>query len=257
MAWPQTWLWVPGATLLYLLLPLYFPNGRLLSPRWRWFSRFIIAAAVAMAIVAAVIPGETAIQVRGDEGAIVNPLGLGRLRSVIPASPARLLDATIPALVFGLFCGATTSLLLRFHRAKGVERQQLKWLTYALTTFVLLIAVNSLFRIATPFGGLYLVCIPVAVGIAILRHNLYDIDLLINRTLVYGALTASVIGIYVFAVGYLGSAFRRGADLAPESGRHFVISLVATGVVAVLFQPLREQLQRAVNRLMYGERDEP
>ncbi|MBA2691802.1 MAG: GAF domain-containing sensor histidine kinase, partial [Rubrobacter sp.] len=88
-----------------------------------------------------------------------------------------------------------------------------------------------------------------AIGVAILRHNLYDIDFIINRTLLYGALTACVVGIYVFVVGYLGTLFRTEGSLA--------ISLLATGVVAVAFQPLRDKLQRTINRLMYGERDEP
>src|SRR5439155_9756124 len=91
--------------------------------------------------------------------------------------------------------------------------------------------------------------IPLSLGLAILRYRLWGIDVIINRTLVYGALTASVVGLYVLVVGYLGALFRTGGNLA--------ISLVATGLVAILFQPLRGRLQRAVNRLMYGERDEP
>jgi signal transduction histidine kinase len=91
--------------------------------------------------------------------------------------------------------------------------------------------------------------ISVAVGFAVLKHRLYDIDIVINRTLVYGTLTASVVVIYVLVVGYLGALFRTGGNLP--------ISLLATGLVAVLFQPLRGRLQRGVDRLMYGERDEP
>jgi signal transduction histidine kinase len=91
--------------------------------------------------------------------------------------------------------------------------------------------------------------IPVSIGVAILRYRLWDIDLIINRSLVYSTLTASVMSLYVLIVGYLGTRFQTGSDL--------IISLVATGVVAVMFQPLRERLQRGVNRLMYGERDEP
>ena len=91
--------------------------------------------------------------------------------------------------------------------------------------------------------------IPLAIGIGILRYRLWDIDPIINRTLVYGALTVAVVAIYVLVVGYLGVLFRTGSNLA--------ISLLATGVVAVLFQPLRDRLQRGVNRLMYGERDVP
>src|SRR5207237_3676934 len=97
---------------------------------------------------------------------------------------------------------------------------------------------------------LALVALPLSAAIAILRHHLYDIDLLINRTLVYGGLTACVVAIYVLVVGYLGLLFQ-------TSGSSTVIALAATGLVAVLFQPLRERLQRGVNRLLYGQRDEP
>jgi signal transduction histidine kinase len=93
------------------------------------------------------------------------------------------------------------------------------------------------------------VSIPITAGIAILRYRLYDIDILINRTLVYGALTVIVVGLYVVVVGYLGALFRTSGNL--------LISLIATGVVALLFQPLRIWLQRGVNRLTYGQRDEP
>lgn len=91
--------------------------------------------------------------------------------------------------------------------------------------------------------------VPLSIGIAILRHHLFDIDLLINRTLVYGTLTASVVGLYVLVVGGLGAVFQTGGNL--------LISLIATALVAVLFAPLRERLQRGANRLLYGERDNP
>jgi len=91
--------------------------------------------------------------------------------------------------------------------------------------------------------------IPVAIGIAILRHQLYDIDIIINRTLVYGILTASIAGLYVLVVVSLGTLFQAQGNL--------VISLFATGLIAVLFHPLRSRLQHGVNRLMYGERDDP
>jgi signal transduction histidine kinase len=94
-----------------------------------------------------------------------------------------------------------------------------------------------------------LLVLPVFTYIAILRHRLYDIDLLINRTLVYGALTACVVLIYVLAVGGLGALFQARGNLA--------VSLLATGLVAVVFQPLRSRLQGGVNRMMYGERDDP
>jgi hypothetical protein len=90
--------------------------------------------------------------------------------------------------------------------------------------------------------------LPAAVAIAVLKYRLYDIDLLINRTLVYGALTACIVGVYVLVVGYVGAVFQVHGD---------AVSLLAAGIVAVVFQPLRERLQRGVNRLLYGQRHEP
>jgi signal transduction histidine kinase len=94
--------------------------------------------------------------------------------------------------------------------------------------------------------------IPLSIGIAVLRYHLFDIDILINRTLLYGALTVSVVGIYVLVVGYLSVLFRTAGGQ-----RQFAISVLATGLVALLFQPLRYRLQRGINRLMYGDRDDP
>jgi len=97
-----------------------------------------------------------------------------------------------------------------------------------------------------------LLLIPLSIGIAILRYHLFDIDILINRTLVYSSLTISVVGIYVLVVGYLSVLFRTAGGQG-----QLAISVLATGLVALLFQPLRNRLQRGINRLMYGERDDP
>ena len=97
-----------------------------------------------------------------------------------------------------------------------------------------------------------LLLIPLSIGIAVLRYHLFDIDILINRTLVYGALTVSVVGIYVLVVSYLSVLFQ-----TTQGAGQLAISVLATGLVALLFQPLRIRLQRGINRLMYGERDDP
>ena len=162
------------------------------------------------------------------------------------------------------------SQVYRYRRvSNGVQRQQTKWvvfgITLALTGFL---GINLMLEavapvpdsagavLATLVGAtiIYLgvLLIPLSIGIAILRHHLFDIDLLINRTLVYGALTVSVVGIYVLVVGYLGASFH----MAGGQG-NLALSVLATGLVALLFQPLRNRLQRGVNRLMYGERDDP
>src|SRR5262249_1641042 len=97
--------------------------------------------------------------------------------------------------------------------------------------------------------GFGLALIPISIGIAILRYRLWDIDVIITRALLYGALTASVVGLYVLVVGALGALLQLPGNL--------LISLLATGLLAVVFQPLRQRLQRSVNRLIYGERDDP
>ena len=138
---------------------------------------------------------------------------------------------------------------VRFRRSVGVERQQLKWFVFAVVVLVL-VAVNAFTPAPAPEWVLDVALqgVAVAAGIAILRYRLYDIDLVINRSVVYVVLTALVVATYVAVVALLGRLFEPNG---------LPVALVATGVVAVVFQPLRERLQRAVNRLMYGQRDDP
>ena len=160
--------------------------------------------------------------------------------------------------------------IYRYHRVSNwVQQQQTKWVVFGITMgLALFIIVNIVVSTTGPVptsaselstlmvgaalmtGALLL--IPLSIGIAILRYHLFDIDILINRTLVYGALTVSVVGIYVLVVGYLSVLFRTAGGQV-----HLAISVLATGLVALLFQPLRYHLQRGINRLMYGERDDP
>lgn len=164
--------------------------------------------------------------------------------------------------------------MVRFRRtADTVQRQQIKWVTFGLTAWVLSGTVVSgmLAALARQWGGagqavhgwvpaglvfagrlvwpFSLTLLPGALAIALLRYRLWNIDGLIRRTLVYSSLTAIVVAVYVLAVGGLSSLFRANSS--------YLLSLLATGLIAVLFQPLRDRLQRAVNRLMYGERDDP
>lgn len=166
--------------------------------------------------------------------------------------------------VFGI-----TAVIAQVYRYRSVspskERQQTKWVVFSFVAAILLfILTRFLFFVlppalqrsqvaATLLGGgsvyLALMLIPIFIGIAILRDQLFDIDLIINRSLVYGTLTACVVGFYMLVVGYLGALFRTSGNL--------LIELLATGLIAVLFQPLRNWLQRSANRLLYGLRDEP
>jgi len=154
------------------------------------------------------------------------------------------------------------------HTSNAMQRQQIKWVVFGISVaFGGFLGINMALAAAgaeaptspsalvaylvgyTVIGYLAMLLIPVLIGIAMLRHHLFDIDLVINRTLVYGALTACVVGIYMLVVGELGSLL--------QARSNFVILLLAAGLVAVLFAPLRNRLQRGVNHLMYGERDEP
>ncbi|EFH88233.1 histidine kinase [Ktedonobacter racemifer] len=168
-----------------------------------------------------------------------------------------------------MFVFGITAVIAQVYRYRSVspskERQQTKWVVFGFVAAILLFILSRfLFFVlppalqrsqvaATLLGGgsvyLALMLIPIFIGIAILRDQLFDIDLIINRTLVYGTLTACVVGFYVLVVGYLGALFRTSGNL--------LIELLATGLIAVLFQPLRNWLQRSANRLLYGLRDEP
>jgi signal transduction histidine kinase len=169
-----------------------------------------------------------------------------------------LLNAVLSASIVGAL------LLAQGYRYKRVsnatQRQQTKWVVFgtvaALGGYGVFTALDLLLQSAllasllsnTAFFVLMLL-IPISIAVAVLRYRLYDIDVVINRTLVYGALTTCVVGIYILAVGGLGLLFKSSGTL--------LISLVGTGVVAIVFAPLRDRLQRGVNRLMYGERDDP
>ncbi len=247
--WLNSWVWAPPAAVAAVFLPVLFPDGRLPSTRWRplpWL------AACATALLTASIALGTA-PIRHDPTVIPNPFALEDARPLLD-----VMNTFGILLMLGSLAGAIAAQVVRFRRARGEERQQIKWVAYATALLVGAIVTPGVLdpsgftEDALLSGALLAVAypgLPVAVGIAVLRYRLYDIDLIINRTLVYGALTGCVVGLYVFVVGYLGVIFHAGGNL--------LISLVATGLVAVLFAPLRDWLQRAISRLMYGERDEP
>jgi signal transduction histidine kinase len=245
-AWLSTWIFAPGLAASFPLTLLLFPTGRLPSPRWRPLLWLILAG-----LALAVVPMAVAAWPLKGPALVSDDLWT---EDVIRGAVVTLQRAGV-ALLGACVLASVVSVGLRFRRSVGVEREQLKWLVYAgVLTFVVLVTASPASPLELPeavsaLAPLCLPSIPVAVGIAVLRYRLFDIDLVINRTLVYGSLTACVVTIYVVVVGYLGALFSTGGNV--------VISLVATGVVAVLFQPLRERLQRAVNRLTYGERDEP
>jgi cytochrome b subunit of formate dehydrogenase len=239
-AWIYSWVWVPGLGFL-VFLPLLFPNGRLPSPRWSPFAWFSVLLAGTGTIMAALSPGP------GVGLSIRNPFGMESLPN---------LSEQLQALMFVLIFVAAASLIVRLHHARGVERQQIKWVAYAgalgggasLPTYTVFEAVDIpwLQMVGYVPALIGIVGFPTAVGIAITRYRLYDIDILINRTLVYGSLTAMLIGLYFGAIVVLQRLF------VATTGEGSTLAVVAsTLVIAALFNPLRRRIQSFIDRRFY------
>ena len=234
-AWVFTWIWDPAIILTFVFPLLLFPTGRSLSPRWRpvvWLAAGLTAAET---VLGALKPS----LVLPDGRMVANPIGVAGVGNV----NANMLGTVLGGLALLLLGAAIYSLVVRFRRSHGVERQQLKWFTYA-GALVLLAPLSGL--LLPSLGNLpfvVIIALPISVGIAILRYRLYDIDRLINRTLVYGLLTALLAGVYASVVLVLGQVFG-GVGADPPS---WAVA-GATLAVAGLFQPARRRIQTAVDR---------
>lgn len=240
--WMAAWLGRPFVMALLLFLPLLFPSGRLPSPRWR------IVAAIGVVLIAALTMNNAIEADRGPNwidsaGRLLRPL-------------VRVLDPTFVLLV----CVAIGGLVLRVRRARGVERAQLKWFVYA--TFLLgigLILREISLAVERPPGPIdavgstitnvmALLGLPVAIGVAVLRHRLYAIDVVIRRTIVYSVLSVTLGGAYLACVLVLRELAQ---PLAGESGLAVAVSTLA---VAALFRPARTWIKTAVDRRFYRAR---
>jgi hypothetical protein len=237
-AWYLAWAAFPVFGLTFTFTPLLFPTGRLPSRRWRpiaWLAAIEIASASVLAALQPTLPLE-------DEGrTIPNPIGI----SGLPEPEEGAVGAVLNGMFTVASLAACASLVLRFRRARGEERQQLKWFAYAATLMVLSSVVGGTL---IPAGGdlvagVTIALLPVAAGIAILRYRLYDIDRLINRTLVYGLLTILLAGVYSGVVLVGGQLFS-GVGTDPPS---WAVA-GATLAVAALFQPARRRIQAVVDR---------
>jgi hypothetical protein len=245
MAWIASWTLpiMNGVQVFYLLL---FPTGRLPSRRWRWLAWLTVAFILVGGVTAAFSPGAHL----GSLGPIRNPLGIEGLTPIYKA----VLYTMSPA----LFLAAAFSLFVRLRRAVGVERQQLKWLAYAAGGLVIVsILIIITIAIDTPrwyewVANAILVAttpaIPVAIGIAILRYRLYDIDLLINRTLVYGSLTTILAGVYFGSVTATQALF---SILTDQQELPQLVVVTSTLLIAALFNPLRRRIQSFIDRRFY------
>ncbi len=230
-----------GPVLLFILVPLYFPTGRPASRRWGLVAWLAVGMLPALTVVRAVSPGEAV-----DDSGIPNPWSVEALRPVVEAlGPAGF------AYYFGLIFAAAASLLVRLWRSRGEERQQIKWFAFAASFIPVWFLTNAPVERAVPalfsvMDALVIAGVPVATGIAILRYRLYDIDRIINRALVYAALTATLVLVYFGSVVGLQYGFR---GLAGEDSTLAVVA--STLLIAALFNPLRRRLQALIDRRFY------
>ena len=248
-------MWVPVVVLPVTFLLLLFPEGHLPSPRWRWFA-WALGASMCVAFLAILLsPGPLTESPFPD---LQNPLGIEALRGLLSIATVSL--AMLPIGVVG----SLTSLVLRFRRSTGIERLQLRWLVSAaglvgiLFALALVLSFNSSWNSSGTPGWLGLLqsvavasfgLIPIAIGISVLRYHLFDIDVVINRALLFGAMVIFITVIYVGVVVGVGALV--GSQASP------VLSAAAAGIVALAFQPARRRAQRLADRLVYGERATP
>lgn len=241
-AWVAHWVWVPVFAFLGLVL-LVLPDGRLPSPRWRVVAGALAVGAVALTVAVAFAPGPID-DVYPD---VANPLAVPGLDGLGQVAGWMLLGALV-------LCAL--SLPVRYRRADAVVRQQLKWVMLAgvpalvATVFHATLgqdpAVNGASRLV---GDVLYLAFFLAVGVAVVRHRLFDVDLVLNRALVYGLLAAFVTAVYVAVVIGIGRLVGSGADL--------VLTVTATVLVALGFAPVREWARGLANRWVYGERQAP
>ena len=228
---------------------LLLPNGRLASPRWRVAGAGVVVLAL-LDLAAVIRPG---VFLDWEEEGVGNPLGVSALDGVAGA-----LEQVAIALTFALLLTGIVSVGVRYRRARGVERQQLRWIVTAGAatglTWVLLIGASFIVpegRVVDTFWAIALLSIgliPVGVGFAVLRYRLYDIDRVVSRALVYGAVTA------LLALAYVGLVLTGQALFSSFAGGSNLAIAASTLLVAALFLPVRSRVQRFVDRRFYRRR---
>jgi hypothetical protein len=245
MASPPYWIWFPGLILMFSFLRLYFTNGHLVSRCWRLVAWLTVCLTVILTIVSMFRPGS------GETRGIFNPLGIEVGNLLLQPG---VLEVALPASWLVLGAASAASLVVCFVRSRGEERQQLKWFAYAVVMLISYSFAEQLFLLTlTPalavtlvLGLVVLEGLWVAIAVAILRYRLYDIDVVINRTLVYGSLTAALALVYLGSVVALQGLFRA------LTGQGSQLAVVAsTLAVAALFNPLRRRIQAFIDRRFY------
>jgi signal transduction histidine kinase len=248
-AWLVEWIWIPLITGLAIVAAI-FPDGRFLTPGWRRAMWAAVAISLVPTALNAVIPRLTVY------AGLDNPVGFGggRIRAAAVASTTLML----PVVVVG-----AAAIVRRFRRSKGDERLQLKWLTLSTTLVAAMFAVYGVLVIiqgtVSPDGRgltwledltiLAFLAVPVSVAFGILKYRLYDIDIVINKTVVYGAIAVFITAVYLLVVIGVGSLIGYASNP--------VLSAIAAAIIALAFQPARRWAQRLANRFVYGRRSTP
>jgi hypothetical protein len=237
-AWVNAFIWVPAAALMAGATPLLFPDGKLPSPRWRPAAWIMALGAIGVMAVIAAYPD-----------AIDTPREVERgLR--LPIDDAVLNRASFVALfvmAVGIVLSAG-SLILRWRRASGVVRDQLKWLS--LSVLAVVATMWSSFIPSPIANGIFILAIgsvPIAVGVAVLRHRLYEIDAVLNRTLVFGALTAILTGAFAALLRLLQAVF-----VAVTGNESDAATVITTLILATSFVPLKHAIEQVVERRLKG-----
>jgi hypothetical protein len=235
--WVANWGWIPAVVPLFIFVPLLFPTGAPPTRRWRPFGWAALTVAVVFTVSSWIRTGALE-----NYTSVDNPFGVTEAANTVQASVFPLLGICAIA--------AVASLALRFRRSEGVERQQIKWVWGAGAVVVATFVASALLEdvAATPAQLVQLtglLAVPAAVAVAILRYRLYDIALVVNRTLVYGSLTAAL------ALVYLGSVLLLQLVLDPVTSGSGLAVAVSTLAVAGLFRPVRGRIQELVDRRFY------
>lgn len=249
--WSGNWTWLPAQFLPLTFVFLLFPDGHLPSRRWRFVGWSAGVGLLLLMFGLAAHPGPVS-----DWGTTANPYGI--------AGTEDILNVVINVGGILMLIGAVGSILaiiVRFRRSRGAIRAQMKWLVFAavvgLAGAVLAIPLWRSGYLSEPqamelsivLTNVMTLGIAAAATVAIVSYRLYDIDVIINRTLVYTIMTGVIVLIYALVVSAAGLVF--------ESQANGFVAILATALVALVFQPIRSRLQQGVNRLLYGQRDEP
>jgi hypothetical protein len=247
-AWVGNWIWLIALGPLGFFL-LLFPDGRPLTPRWRIVVWLLAAALAGWFVSQALVPGPL---LNAGYESVDNPYGIEALGGIL-----RLVGTVSSVLLLVTVLASVIAIVLRFLRSGGDERRQIKWVAYAGAVVALCLIVQLTVLTVLPETGLLvevlnlglvvsLTGVPLAAGVAILKYRLYEIDTIINRTLVYGVLTALLALVYVGNVVVLQTLFR-----TLTGGDSQLAVVASTLVIAALFNPLRRRIQTLVDRRFY------